>query len=287
MDRVWRGVGFGMRGIGSWRYLAMPVAFIVCEISLDAPASSLAIMVAAIAEFILLLLFGRSHDFIIILEGALFAAVDYTAMLLGTAGAGVMLLELAGATALLGSSAVDRPLLARYARRIPLIPTSGDMITRVNLAFGLLLLAHGGLMAVMTLLGGVDTALAIASFLALYAILLLALRRVSRQEAVASLPRLVSADGGDRLRVGGETLAELSREGERIVTVRHLAVSGNRRPEEVLRSLETALAAAGAKTVRFEEWPGDEIQLEIAGYYRVEEVWQKVLPVTAERRVSL
>lgn len=267
----------------SWAGAAVLAGYLVSDLFLEAPVSSAAIAGLAVAEYLVILAVSRRSEAFLLAEGALLAAVDYAAMMLGTAGAGVMLLELAGAAALLGSSAAGRPLLARYARRIPLIPAGGGMIERVNLAFGLLLLAHGGVMAAMTLLGGVNTALAVASFLVLYAAVLIALRRMSRREAVASLPGLVHSDVGERLQAGGETLAELSRDGERIVTVRDLAVAGDRRPEEVLRPLEAALAAGGARTVRFESWPGEEIQLEISGYHKVDGVWQKVLPVRGGR----
>jgi len=259
------------------------VGYLASDLVLDPPISSLAIAGLALAEFLVLLAVGRREPFLLA-EGAALGTVDYAAMLVGTAGAGVMLLELAAGVALLASSLAGRPLLARYARRISLLPSGGGMIERINLAFGLLLLAHGGVMAAMTLLGGVDTALAVASFLVLYAAVLMVLRRMSRREAVANLPGLVPSDVGERLRAGGETLAELSRDGERIVTVRDLAVAGDRRPEEILRPLETALAAGGARTVRFESWPGEEIQLEISGYHKVEGVWQKVLPVRGRRR---
>ncbi len=271
----------------TWAGAAVLAGYLASDLVLDPPASSLAIAGLGLAEFLVLLAAGKREPFLLA-EGAALGAVDYAAMLVGTAGAGVMLLELAGGVALLASSLAGRPLLARYARRVPLLPSGGGMIERVNLALGVLLLVHGAAMLAMTLTGGVRTLPAVALFLLLYAAVLVLMRRAVRREAARALPRITGAgDGPAVLRAGDSVLAELDLEGSRIVMVRGLRPVGEGTgPADLLRPLETALAVAGARTVRFEEWPGEEIQLEIAGYHRVEGVWQKVLPLAAGRRVS-
>jgi len=269
----------------TWAGVAVLVGYLASDLVLDPPASSLAITGLALGEFLVLLAAEKREPFLLA-EGAALGAVDYAAMLVGTTGAEVMLLELAGGAALLASSLTGRPLLASYARRVPLLPSGGGMIKRVNLAFGALLLVHGAAMLAMTLTVGVRTIPAAALFLLFYAVVLMMMRRTARREAARTLPRISAAgEGPSVLRAGDRVLAELDLEGTRIVTVRKLrSAEGETGFADLLRPLETALALAGARTVRFEEWPGEEIQLEIAGYHRVEGYWQKVLPVAAGRR---
>lgn len=274
--------------VQTWAGAVVLAGYLASDLVLDPPVSSVAIAGLALGEFLVLLAVGKREPFLLA-EGAALGAVDYAAMLVGTAGAGVMLLELAGGAALLASSLAGRPLLARYARRVPLLPSGGGMIERVNLAFGVLLLLHGVAMLAMTLTGGVRTVPAAALFLLLYVAVLVLMRRAARSEAARTLPRIgTDGEGPAVLLTGDRVLAELELEGDRIVTVRNLRPAGEGdAPGDLLRPLETALAMAGARTVRFEEWPGEDIQLEIAGYHRVEEVWQKVLPASAGRRVSI
>jgi hypothetical protein len=270
--------------VRNWAGAVVLAGYLASDLVLDPPVSSSAIFALALAEYLVLLAATRRNEAFLLAEGAALAAVDLVAMFVGTPGAGVMLLELVGAAALLLSSAAGRPLLARYARRIPLLPAEGGMIGRVNLYFGLLLMAHGAVMLAMTLAGDVSTPLAVGAFVLLYLAVMVALRRSARRDAVRNMPRLVDAGGDEMvLMKGDEELARVSLSGGRIATVAAIDVPGDRRPADVIRPLEAALSGRGCRTVRLQSWPGEDLQLEISGYHRIEGNWQKVLPVRGGR----
>ena len=264
----------------SWAGALVLAGYLASDFVLAPPISSVAIAGLALVQFAALVVFAGRREPFLLAEGAALGAVDYAAMLVGSPGAGVMLLELAGGAALVASSIAGKPLLARYAERIPLLPADRGMVGRINGLFGALLAAHGLLMLGMTLTGHFSTALAIAAFAIMYVAVVMVLRRGARLDAVRKRPRLVpGSEGSLTLVVDDKPLARTKVEGERIVSVMHLEPLGGADAEDVLRSLEVALAMQGARTVRIVRWPGDDLQLEIAGYHSVDGTHQKVLPV--------
>jgi hypothetical protein len=262
-----------------WPTLIVLAGYVTADLFLHRIQAALFVAGLGLVEFLILLVIARIAMPSLLIEGAVLGCVGYAGELIGEPGAGFMILELTAALAFLASTAVGRPYLDRQLRNLTGSGMNRDLAGRMTLLFGMVFLVHGVFLLGMMFTSGISTPAALLSFAALYLAAMVWFRKKSRREASQAHPVLVTGElGGTRIELGGSVLGRVRVEGEQIVEVTILALAETTSSEGFIPALETALAASGARTVRFPCWSGDTSPLEMAGYSLVSGCWQKVLP---------
>jgi hypothetical protein len=192
--------------------LAIVAGYLAADALLDGFAAAAAVLALGAAEFLVLLLIpgGGRHPGLMVEAGVLAGAglLGDALAAEGYPGAGYAVLELILGAFLAGTALAGRPWLAGKLEESGL-RTSQTLMKDASTVLGGMFLLHGLLLTGMAFLaGGIRTIPSIASFVLLYALALVFLRKRGRARAIQTAPRLVRT-GEDcfRLERGGQLLA--------------------------------------------------------------------------------
>jgi hypothetical protein len=262
--------------------LAVLAGYLASDALLDGVAAAAAVIALGVAEFLLLLVIpgGGRHPGLMV-EAAVLAGAGLLGDVLSKAGyprTGYAILEILLGGFLLGSALAGRPWLAGKLEETGL-RANRTLVTESSTVLGGLFLLHGLFLAAMTFLaGGLRTFPAIASFAVLYILALLVLRRRGRARAILTAPRLVQeGEGRYRILKGDQPMAAFALDPSPRPVVRDLVLEEGIPPHKVLEALEATLTAAGARTITLRDWPGDSLDLGMAGYTEGPAGWTKPL----------
>jgi len=262
--------------------LVVLAGYLAADLFLNGFTAAAAVFSLGLGEFFFLLVFRRSSHPVLILEGAVLAAAglagDWLAGL-GYTGAGYVLLELTLAGVLLVSTAMGKPWLDSQMKRFSGFSAGGGISGEMSLIMGLLFLVHGAFLTVLTVLKGrVDLLSAILSFILLYFLSIFYLRRKQRTNTVKNAPRLSRTDEGKLvLELGGSELGKLNLQPGAASVVTEIEISEGCEIHAFLENIERYLKMRGCRALRFPEWEGDELPLEMSGYCRTPTGWNKIL----------
>jgi len=262
-----------------WPSLIVVAGYLVADIFLDGITAALFVGSLGILEFLIILVIaGRAMPSLLV-EGFALGAIGYAGFLIAVPGAGITILELSAGTVFLVSCLLGKPFLGGQIRKITGSGIRLSMAKDMTFVFGFVFLAHGILMLVMILTGGVRTSIAVGIFAALYIASVIWFRKKGRREDVQRHLCLIPSDSGESiLSIGDSVLGKVRVKGDRIAEVVILSTEDSITIGKFISALEAALSRAGCRTVRFTDWEGDKSPLEMSGYRLMETVWQKVLP---------
>lgn len=262
--------------------LVVLAGYLAAEIFLEGLAAAGAVLALAAVQFLLMLLTGKGGQPAILLEGAVLAGVllaGWRLSGLGYSGAGLAILEVLLGGVLTVSALAGRPWLSKQMKRVAGFSTEKRFAVEVSLVMGAVFLLHGGLMAAMVLsTGGVPVLPAAAAFAVLYAGALILMRRKQRARAEMNAPRLMPReDGKTALELSGRELASIRLEAGPVSLVKETELREGVEVHEFLEALERLLRSRGCRALRFTEWEGDTLPLELAGYRGSPAGWTRPL----------
>lgn len=216
------------------------------------------------------------------LEGAVLASAGLAGDMFadrGYSGTGYVLLELILAGVLLVSTARGKPWLASQMKRVAGFSAGREFSGEMSIVMGMLFLLHGILLAILILLKGrVPVIPAILSFAVLYALAVFYLRKKQRKRNERNAPCFLSGDDGKLiLELSGEKLGSMVLKPGAVTVVTELEIAENLQVHKFLETLEGYLRYQGCRAVRFPEWDGDELTLEMSGYRKTPAGWNKIL----------
>ncbi|NOQ23514.1 MAG: hypothetical protein GQ565_12825 [Candidatus Aegiribacteria sp.] len=262
--------------------LIVIAGYLAADILLDGYTASLAVFALGLGEFLFLLVFRGTKHSSLILEGAVLASAGLAGDMLagrGYSGTGYVLLELVLAGVLLVSTARGKPWLASRMKRVAGFSAGRDFSGEMSIVMGLLFLAHGILLAILIVLKkSVPVVPAILSFAVLYALAVFYLRKKQQGRNEKYAPRLLSGDEGKLiLELSGQKLGSMVLKPGAVTIVTEVEIAENLQVHEYLETLERYLKYQGCRAVRFPEWEGDELTLEMSGYRKNPAGWNKIL----------
>ena len=256
--------------------------YLASDIFLDGYIAALAVFSLGFGEFLFLMVFRGKRQFSLILEGAVLAAAGLAGnrlAALGYRGAGYVILELILAAVLLVSTARGKPWLSSQMKKITGFSAGREFSSEMSTVMGLLFLAHGIFLTVLvTWQGSVAVIPAVLSFFVLYAAALFILRRKQREKSARNEPHLFNGDKGKLvLELAGEKLGSIVLKPGAVSIVTEVEIGEDHQTHELLDALEMLLKHRGCRAVRFTEWQGDELPLEMSGYRKTPTGWNKIL----------
>lgn len=262
--------------------LVVIAGYLAADIFLDGYTAAFAVFALGLGEFLFLLLFRGTKHTSLILEGAVLASAGIAGDMfagLGYSGAGYVLLELILAGVLLVSTAIGKPWLASQMKRVAGFSTGREFSGEMSILMGLLFLLHGIILAVLIILTGKVPAIpAVLSFAVLYVLAIFYLRKKQRKRSKRNTPRLLSGDEGKLiLELSGENMGSMVLKPGAVTIVTEVEIAENLQIHKFLETLEGYLRYQGCRAVRFPEWDGDELTLEMSGYSKTPTGWNKIL----------
>jgi hypothetical protein len=262
-----------------WPSLIVVAGYLVADFFLDGITAALFVGSLGILEFLIILTIAKRAMPSLLVEGLALGAIGYTGFLIAVPGAGITILELFAGVVFLVSCLLGKPFLGGQIRKITGSGIRFSMARDMTFVFGLVFLAHGILMLVMILTGGISTPLAVAVFGVLYIGSVIWFRKKGRRDEVRSLPVLTPSGSGESILLEGSTvLGTVEVKGDRIAEVVILSREDSIPIGKFISALESALSRVGCRTARFTSWEGDTSPLEMSGYRHMDTAWQKVLP---------
>ena len=258
------------------------IGYLAADVFLSGYAAAVIVVCLGFGEFLFLQIFRGIKHPSLILEGTLLAAAGLAGEILaarGYNGAGYILLEIIFAGVLLISAAAGKLWLASQIKRFAGFTASKEFSMDMSIGMGFLFLIHGILLAVMLFLNGsVSVFPAVFSFIALYLATVSVLRKRQRKTQIRNSPLLRMNDEGKCfLEIAGDHLASLTISRGVVTDISSVDIADGCEVYQFLESLEKCLRASGCKGVRFTEWDGDTIFLEMSGYREVPAGWIKIL----------
>lgn len=262
--------------------LVVLIGYLTADIFLSGYAAALFVASLGLGEFLFLLIFRGTKHPSLILEGALLAGAGLAGEVLaarGYNGAGYILLEFIFAGVLLISAAAGKPWLASQIKRFAGFSATKEFSMDMSKGMGFLFLTHGILLAIMVFLeGSVSVFPAVFSFIVLYLVTVYVLRKRQRKFQILNFPQLRKGDEGKYfLEIDGDRLASFAISTGVVADISSVDISDRCEVYRFLESIEECLRASGCRAVRFTEWDGDTISLEMAGYREVPAGWNKIL----------
>ncbi|MBD3370048.1 hypothetical protein GF402_06775 [Candidatus Fermentibacteria bacterium] len=265
-----------------WPRLVVLAGFLVADLLMEGAAAAIVVFGLGGVEFALLVLVQSERHYDVLAEGAALAAIVLIGDWLsgaGYEGAGFALMETVLGAVLAVSAGMEKPILDKQMRRMTGLSMGGRLAARASLAIGLVLVAHSLFLWMIILVrGSVGLIAGVAGFLPLYLLAVLWLRR--RPVDTSSATRLVPRGEDEFLLVRDDRpLAKLRMSGQRVVDVVIDDLHEGASPDELLVHLEHSLARRGVRTLRLTSWGRDTLPLEMAGFTRIGDSWQKVIPI--------
>lgn len=262
--------------------LIVIAGYLAADIFLDGYTAAFAVAALGLGEFLFLLVFRGTKHPSLILEGAVLASAGLAGDMLsgrGYSGAGYVLLELILAGVLLISTARGKPWLASQMRRVAGFTAGREFSGEMSIIMGLVFLSHGVLLAVLiAVTGRVPVIPAILSFVVMYGLAIFYLRKKQHRSSVRNTPRVLKSDEGKLLlELSGVKLGSMVLKPGVITLVTEVEIAENLQAYEFLETLERYLKYQGCRAVRFPEWEGDELTLEMSGYLKSAAGWNKIL----------
>jgi len=262
--------------------LIVIAGYLTADIFLRGYTAALAVFSLGLGEFLFLKVFRNKKHPALILEGAVLAAAGLAGeklAVLGYSGAGYVILELILAGALLVSTARGKPWLASQMKRFSGFSAGREFSAQMSVLMGLLFLTHGIFLVVLiSLTGRVPAIPAILSFAVLYLLGILYMRKKQKTVSERNAPVLLKGDEGEViLELSGEKLGTMMMQPGAVTIVGKTEITEDREVHEFLEALERYLKHRGCKALRFTEWDGDTLPLEISGYSRTPAGWNKIL----------
>jgi hypothetical protein len=244
--------------------------------------AAIAVFSLGLGEFLFLLVFRKSIHPVLIMEGAVLAAAGLAGDWLagqGYGGAGYVLLELILSGVLLISTARGKPWLDMQMKRITGVSAGSGISGEISRIMGLLFLLHGSFLAVLTLTKGrIEVVPAILSFILLYLLSIVYLRKKQRQRIVKNAPRLLKTDDGKIvIELAGRELGRMLLQPGAVSVATEIEISDECQIHTFLENVELYLKARGCRALRFPAWEGDELPLEMSGYMNTPTGWNKIL----------
>ncbi|MCK4806591.1 MAG: hypothetical protein KAT09_03045, partial [Candidatus Aegiribacteria sp.] len=162
-------------------------------------------------------------------------------------------------------------------KRISLFSAGREFSEEMSMVMGMLFLLHGILLAILILLKGIVPVLpAILSFAVLYVLAIFYVRKKQRKRNERNVPRLLKDDEGKLiLELSGENLGSMVLKPGAVTIVTEVEIAENLQAHRFLETLEGYLRYRGCRAVRFPEWDGDELTLEMSGYRKTPAGWNK------------
>lgn len=262
--------------------LVVLVGYLAADIFLSGYAAALLVISLGLGEYFFMLVFRGTKHPSLIMEGAVLAGAGLAGEVLaarGYNGAGYILLEIIFAGVLLISTATGKPWLASQIKRFAGFSAGREFSRDMSVGMGFLFLTHSILLTItMFLKGSVSVFPAALSFIMLYIVTVYVLRKRQQKVRILTVPQLRSGDEGKYfLEVAGDRLAVLSMSPGVVTDIFSVDIAVGCEVHRFLESLEECLKASGCRAVRFTEWGGDTISLEMAGYREVPAGWNKIL----------
>ncbi len=262
--------------------LIVIAGYLTADIFFDGYTAALAVLFLGFGEFLFLLLFRGTKHPTLILEGAVLASAGLAGDMLasqGYGGAGYVLLELILAGVLLISAARGKPWLASQMKRVAGFSAGRAFSGEMSIVMGLVFLSHGILLVILIVLRGrVPVIPAILSFVFLYALAVLYLRKKQRKKSDRNAPRLLRGNEGKLiLELSGEKLGSMVLKPGTVTIVTEVEITENLPVHKFLETLEGYLKYQGCRAIRFPVWDGEELTLEMSGYSKTPTGWNKIL----------
>lgn len=256
--------------------------YLAADIFMHGLAAAIFVISLGFGEFLFLRIVRKRNHPSLILEAVILSAAGMAGEMLsrlGYQGGGYIILEIVLAGILLLSTAAGKPWLASQMRRFAGF-SAGDAATReISIWMGFLFLVHGVILSTMLLAGlPVRFLPSVASFVVLYLGVILILRSRLKRQSLLSVPVLrYEPDGRCSLEISGEVICTLNVDPGVITDVSELHISGDQQLHKCLETLEGYFRGKGCRGVRFIEWKGDSLPLEMAGYKKTPVGWNKIL----------
>lgn len=262
--------------------LIVIAGYLAADIFLKGYIAAFALFSLGLGEFLFLQVFRKKKHYVLIIESAVLAAAGLAGdklAVLGYSGAGYVLLELILSGVLLISTARGKSWLTSQMKRFSGFSTGREFSGEMSIVMGLLFLSHGILLTILIVLQGrVPVLTAIFSFVVLYVAAVIILRRKQREKSMMNEPHLLKDDGGRLiLELAGEKLGRMILKPGAATIITEVEIAENCEVHEFLESLERFLKHQGCKAIRFAEWDGNELPLEMSGYRKATAGWNKIL----------
>ncbi|MEA3267035.1 MAG: hypothetical protein U9P42_08880 [Candidatus Fermentibacteria bacterium] len=249
--------------------------FLLGDVVWDGLASAAAGAGAGILAYLVLLFFKIKKPGLIV-EGLLFGGITALGEFVDFPGGTIILMELVLGAILLVSMIIGRNLITALAGGLGKGLFSRSQYRILSMTLGSVFLLHAALSVVMALYGFLSWWSGGILFLLLYFFALGLSRSGMKNAVVKSMPELVEENEGNyRLEAEGRTSGKMRLAGESSNATTIQLISMELRPHEFLRQLEIAMKRRGVKSLAIDCWDRDEIELEIQGYVKINEVWKK------------
>ncbi|MCK5841829.1 MAG: hypothetical protein KAH31_06665 [Candidatus Sabulitectum sp.] len=249
--------------------------FLLGDVLWDGLTSAAAGAGAGIFAFLILLFFKIKKPGLIV-EGLLFGGITALGEFVDFPGGTVILMELVLGAILLVSMITGRNLITAMAGGLGKGLFSRSQYRILSMTLGSVFLLHGVMSVIMALYGFLNWWSGGILFLLLYSFALGISRSGMRKVVIKSMPELVEDNEGNYLlEVEGRTSGKLRLAEETSNTTTIQLISMELRPHEFLKQLEIAMKRRGIRSLAIDCWDRDEIELEIQGYVKINEVWKK------------
>lgn len=262
--------------------LVVFAGYLAAEIFLGGYPAAAAVFMLGVGEFFFLLIFKQEKHPSLIAEGAVLAGAGLAGEALsaqGYSGGGLVLIELLLGSVLLISALRGKPWLAGQMKRFAGFSGDREFAGAASRVMGMLFLVHGVVMAVLVILKGRIVPLpAIASFVLLYLLSFVYLRKKQRVRARRNAPVLLQREeGGAALKLAGRELGTMQLKPGRATLVSDIEISEGVEIDTFLDNLELFLKMRGCRALRLQDWKGPDLPLEMSGYRKSPTGWSKPL----------
>ena len=258
--------------------IIIAVVYFASDFFLDGLYAAALIVAAGVLEYLYFRFLKNAEHPSVLVEGLVLGGIVLGSGFLeqtGYEGAEFPIIELILAGVLIISTLAGTPWLEGMMKRSPGISAGIDRFT--SYCFGILFTVHGSVLAAMIIISHrIHIIPSVILFITLYVVAFIVVRKEYTKKAVLNTPILKDlADGNLELSVKGRILGVIWAEGDTVLTISRVSVEEDCKTHIFLSQLETALSIRGARTVKFTDWEGDTIQLEMSGYRKYESTWQK------------
>lgn len=260
-----------------WPELLVLVLFLAGDMLWNGFASAAAGVGAGLLAFVILLLFKKKKPALIV-EGLLFGGITALGEFFSYPGGTLLLMELVLGVALFTASILGKDVLSRMAGGFSKGLFSEQQSAILSKTLGSVLLIHAALCTLLAFGGYLHWWSGAVLFVLIYMIALRKSRTKMKSSARNSLPVLVEeAEGVYRLEKQGTICSRLRLTDEDGIIVDAEVLTLEIAPHDFICIFEEALRKNGFHGIAIDNWPYDEIELEMKGYSLLDGKWRKRL----------
>lgn len=254
------------------------VVYFTSDFFLDGLVAVAIIVGAGVLEFLYFRIFRNTVHRSVLIEGFVLGGIVLGGGVLeqaGYKGAEFPIIELILAGTLIISALAGSPWLEKMMKRQSGISVGIDKYA--SYCFGTLFAVHGSVLSGMIILHKrIFIIPAISLFIILYMIAFIVVRKKNKRKVLSNMPILKELTNGIfSLSAEGVELGSIHAVDDRVFSISEVSIGKDCETHNFLNKLETALSIRGIRTIKFINWKDDTIQLEMGGYRKIGEFWQK------------